>query len=129
MEHSNTANNKNFHYRTNSVKINDKIFQYIQKTLFLAHFPRFFGQKFFSLENPALSRTTSYGFLALRQNLEKTNDTIPRKGPERQKNWRKDRQTLLHRTLPANARVQKRNNKILVEIGYFCKYIYSIFYL
>ena len=27
----NTANNINFHYRANSLKINDKIFQYIQK--------------------------------------------------------------------------------------------------
>ena len=31
----NTANNINFHYRTNSVKINDQMFQ---KTLFLARF-------------------------------------------------------------------------------------------
>ena len=35
--------------------------------------------------------------------MEKTNDTIPRKCPDRQKNGRKDRQTLFHRTLPANA--------------------------
>ena len=34
----NTANNKYFHYRTNSVKTNDQIFQYIKKTLFFAHF-------------------------------------------------------------------------------------------
>ena len=36
-------------------------------------------------------------------NLEKTNDTIPRKYPDRRKNEQKDRQTLFHRTLPANA--------------------------
>ena len=34
----NTASNINFHYRTNIVKINDNIFQYIQKIMFLAHF-------------------------------------------------------------------------------------------
>ena len=47
----NTANNICFHYKTNSVKTNDQIFQYIQKTLFLAHFqsifPNFGTQKFF----------------------------------------------------------------------------------
>ena len=76
----NKANNKKFHYRTNSVKINDKIFQYIQKILFLAHFcpfSQFWGAKNFFLENPALSHTTSYGILASCQSLEKTNDTIP----------------------------------------------------
>ena len=34
----NTANNIIFHYRTNLVKVNDKIFQHIQKILFLVHF-------------------------------------------------------------------------------------------
>ena len=89
----NIANNIHFHYRTNSVKIKDKIFQYIQKTLFLALFwPIFpiFGAKNFFLENPALSRTTSYGFLASCQNLEKTNNTIPRKRLDRWKDGRKD---------------------------------------
>ena len=47
---------------------------------------KFFNKlkKFFP-KNPALSRTTSYGFLAPCQNLEKTNGTIPRKRPDRQK--------------------------------------------
>ena len=36
------------------------------------------GQKKFP-ENLPLSRTTSYGFLALWQNSRKTNDIIPRK--------------------------------------------------
>ena len=83
----NKANNIHFHYRTNSVKINGNIFQYIQKVLFLAHFPNFWGKKFF-LENPALSCTT--GFLVSCQNLEKTNDTIPRKRPDRRKDGWKD---------------------------------------
>ena len=71
----NTANNINFHYRTNSVKIDDKIFQY-----FGCH-----------AQNPALSCTTSYCFLASCQNLEKTNDTIPGKCPDRRKDGRTDR--------------------------------------
>ena len=81
-----TANNENFHYRTNSVKINDKIFS-IFKNPILTHFwPTFpvLGANNFFLGNPALSRTTSYGFLASCQNLEKTNDTIPRKHLDRQ---------------------------------------------
>ena len=32
-----------------------------------------------------MSHTTSYGFLASCQNFEKTNDTIPRKLPDRRK--------------------------------------------
>ena len=59
----NTASNKNFHYRTNSVKINDQIFQQIEKTLVLANLSNFGGKKFFP-KNPGLSHTNSYGFLA-----------------------------------------------------------------
>ena len=84
-----------------------KIFNIVKKTLFLTHFPKFLGKIFFP-ENPALSRTTSYGFLASCQNLEKTNDTIPRKHPDRWKDGWKDEQTLIHRTLPANATGPKR---------------------
>ena len=43
------ANNINFHYRTNSGKINDKVFIQIEKTLLLACFwpisPIFWGEK------------------------------------------------------------------------------------
>ena len=69
----NTANNIDFHYRTNSVKINDKIFQYTQKkSCFCPIFPNFLGKKKKkNPENPALSHTTSYRFLASCQNLEK----------------------------------------------------------
>ena len=62
-----------------------------KKTLFLAHFGSIFpifGAKKNFLENPALSPTTSYGFLAPCQNLEKINDIIQRKCPERQKDGR-----------------------------------------
>ena len=72
-----------------------KFFQYIQKTLSLTHFwsifPIWGGGKNFFLENPALSCTTSYGFLASCQNLEKNNDTIPRKHLDRWKDRRKDK--------------------------------------
>ena len=71
---------------------------------FLAHFPDFWGKKIFS----GKSGSTSYGFLASCQNLEKTNDTIPRKHPDRWKDGWKDGQTLIHRTIPANATGPKR---------------------
>ena len=54
--------------------------------MFLAHFwsiLSIFGEIFFFLENPAMSHTTSYGFLAPCQNFEKTKDAIPRKQPDR----------------------------------------------
>ena len=53
-------------------------------------FSQFFEQKkiFWKIRLP---RTTSYGFLASCQNLEKTNDTIPRKRPDRRKDERTDR--------------------------------------
>ena len=83
----NTATNTHFHLRINSVKTNNQILQQIKKTVFSpfsVHFPNFGGKKTFE-KNPALSRTISYGFLAPCQNLEKTNDTIPRKCTDRQK--------------------------------------------
>ena len=64
------------------------------------------------LEIPALSRTTSHGFLASRQNLEKVNDTIHRKRPDR----RKDGQTLFYRTLPATTGGPKSVVKVLLNI-------------
>ena len=76
------------------------------------HFPNSWGKKIF-LENPALLHTTSYGFLAPCQNLEKVNDTIQRKCQDRQKDGRTDRwkdgQTLFYRTLPDTARGPKRD--------------------
>ena len=103
----NTANMINFYYRSNSVKINDQIFQWIEKNMFLAHFgpfSQFFGKKIFLSENPALSCTTSYEFLAPCQISVKTYDTIPRKYlDKRMMEERKDGQTLFHWTLPATA--------------------------
>ena len=69
---------------------------------FRSIFPIFGAKKIF-LENPALSRLTLYEFLAPRQNLEKVNDTIQRKRPDRRKDGRTDEQTLFYRTLPATA--------------------------
>ena len=45
-------------------------------------FSQFLGQKKIFPKNPALSHTNSYRFVAPYQNLEKTNDTIPRKRPD-----------------------------------------------
>ena len=70
----NTENNIIFHYRRNRVKLNDQIFQQIQKSLFLALFWSVFpilGAKTFFPENPALLHTSSYGFIAPCQNLVK----------------------------------------------------------
>ena len=72
------------------------MFSINSKTLFLAylsvHFPKF-GDKNFFPGNPPLSHRTSYEFLATCQNLEKTNNTIPRKCPERKTDGRMDGQT------------------------------------
>ena len=78
-----------------------------KKPCFWPIFPIFGAKKIF-LENPALSRTTSYGFLAPCQNLEKVNDTIQRKRPDRGK----DGQTLFYRTLPATAGSPTSSEKI-----------------
>ena len=60
-----------------------------KKLCFWPIFPIFGAKKIF-LENPALSRKTSYGFLAPCQNLEKVKDTIQRKHPDRQTEGRRD---------------------------------------
>ena len=87
----------------------------------MAHFGFIFpilGAKKIFLTNPALSRTTSYEFLAPCKNLEKFNDTIQRKQPNRQDQrkdgrmeGRKDRQTLFDRTLPATTKDPIRRKK------------------
>ena len=55
----------------------------LKKPCFCPIFPIFGAKKIFP-KNPALSRTTSHGILAPCQNLEKINDTIPRKHLDRQ---------------------------------------------
>ena len=79
-----------------------------KKPCFWPIFPIFGAKKIF-LENPALSRTTSYGFLAPCQNLEKVNNTIQKKHPEETSGRWKDGQTLFYMTLPATARGPKND--------------------
>ena len=51
-------------------------------------FNKFKNSCFGPVLSPGLSRTTSYGFLAPCQNLEKTNDALSRKCPNRSmKGW------------------------------------------
>ena len=101
---TNLANDINFHYRLNSVKINDKI---SQKTLkkkhifgcaFLVHFPNFQGKKFFSEKSGSVTHNFIWVSSTM-PNLEKTNNAIPRKRPDRRKDGRT--KTLFYRTLPA----------------------------
>ena len=61
--------------------MNDQIFTKFKKLCFCP----IFGAKNIFPENLGQSRTTSYGFLPQRQNLEKTNNTFPRKCQDRQK--------------------------------------------
>ena len=90
----NYANNINFHYRINSVKI--KKFSINSKNHvfrpFLVHFPNFGGKFFFSGKSD-LSCTTLYGFLTPCQNLEETTGAIPRKLPDIWTDRRMDRRT------------------------------------
>ena len=82
-----------------------KFFNIFKKPCFWPIFPISGAKKHF-LVNPVLSGTTSHGFLASCPNLEKTNNTIPRKRPDGWKDERMDgrkvRQTLIHSNLPAN---------------------------
>ena len=66
--------------------------------MFLAHFPHFLGKNNI-FKKSALSRTTRQGPRTLCWVLEKTNEPIPRKLPD----WKTERRTLIHRTLPATA--------------------------
>ena len=76
--------------------------------MFLAHlgciFPILEAKKIFP-ENLALSRTTSHGILAPRQNLEKINDTILTKRPDRRKDGRMD------------GRTNRRDDPILLDLS------------
>ena len=61
-----------------------KFFYKFKKPCFLARFWsifRIFGKKTFFSRKSGSARLTSNGFLAPCQNLEKTNDTIPKKTP------------------------------------------------
>ena len=96
-----------------------KFFYKFKKPCFWPIFgPKVLGAKQFFPENLPLSHTTSYRFLAPCQNLEKTNDAIPRKrlGRHRRMEGRmedqKDGQPLSYRTLLVTARCPKRRKTI-----------------
>ena len=63
-------------------KLMTKFFVKFKKTFFLAISSIFGAKKVFS-NNPDQSRTTSNGFLAPCRNSKKSNDSIPRKHPDR----------------------------------------------
>ena len=95
-------NHMNAHFSQIPEKTNDVIFLESPKTLFWGQFWSFlpvgdFFQKIW------LSHTTLYGPLTPCQVPEKTNEPIPRKLMNRQKDRRKDGQTQFHRTLAAKA--------------------------
>ena len=59
-----------------------KFFVKFKEPFFLAFFQNFGAKKVFS-NNPDQSRTTSNGFVAPCRNSKKSNDSIPRKHPDR----------------------------------------------
>ena len=70
-------------------------------------------------KNLALSRKTSYGFLAPRQKLEKTG-IIPIKCLGRWKDGQKEGQTLFHRTLPATRQMKSKITQVEAnQVRYF----------
>ena len=97
----NTANNINFHYRSNSVKMMTKFSNKLKKKPVLDHFPNF-GGKIFS---PGKSISVTHNFTwhsstmpKFRKNLCHNSKKMPR-----QMEGQNDRQTLFYRTLPATA--------------------------
>ena len=70
-------------------------------------FSQFWGQKLFFKKIGLCHAQLHMGILAPYQNLEKTNETIPRKHPDRQKDGQKDEQTLFYRILLATIRGPK----------------------
>ena len=102
------TNNISFHYRTNSVKINDKIFQSIKKNpvfgSFLVFFPNFGAKTFFSRKPGSVM----HNFIWVSSSMldTKTNDAIPKKCLER---WQ-DEQALFYRTLLATTGATEKHD-------------------
>ena len=65
----------------------------------MTRFPSVRGKRILSEKSFARLRTSSFGFLAPCQNLEKTNDLVPRKHPDRGK----DGHILIYKTYRATA--------------------------
>ena len=107
------ADNINTHHRTNSVKINNQIFQLIQKNLSWPIFPNFLGKKL-SRKSDYLTQNFIWLFSTVtkfRKNYRFNSKKTPRhvveltKGQTRR---RKYRQNLFYRTLSATARGLRR---------------------
>ena len=69
-------NSINFHYKINSEKINDQFFQLLKKTIFDHFLPIMAAKKISQISGPTTHK--SIWELRLCQNLEKTDDPIPR---------------------------------------------------
>ena len=78
--------NINFHYRTNSVEIND----HIQKPYFWPISLIVGVKKVFAKKSGSVMYNL-YGFLVLCQNSEKPNDPVPRKHPHKSQDGMMDR--------------------------------------
>ena len=63
----------------------------------MVHFANFWG-RFFFFNKIRIYHAQLHVFLAPFQNLEKTDDTIPRKRQDRRKDGKRDGQTLFYRT-------------------------------
>ena len=93
-------NHKNFHFTQIPDKTNDVIFLKSPKTMFLGHFWSFLPDgDFFSPKTPSVTHNYIWAPNTI-LSFKKTNKPIPRKRTDR----RTDGQTLLYRTLPAEAR-------------------------
>ena len=95
----NTANNKDFHYRTNSVKIMTNFF--FKLNIFFPHFPNFWSKNIFP-KNWALM----HNFIRVSSTMGKFREISG--SNSKKKSWQmpggKDWQTLFHRVLPATTR-------------------------
>ena len=95
----NTVCNINFHYRTNSVNMTKFFNKFYRTSCFLAHFWSIFP--IFGAENFAAPCQL---MILFQENIRIDGRT------GRQKDRRKDRQTLFYRVLPATAGDPKRNS-------------------
>ena len=86
----NTTNTNNFHFRTNSVRINDQKKNASKKTLFLAHFSNFGGKKSFSYKLDCHTKLHK-GFWHYAKNSGKSHNPIPRKHLDRCQEGRMER--------------------------------------
>ena len=103
----NIANNKHFHYRTNSVKLMTKFFFKFKKPYFSTTFdpfPQFWGKKNF-LKNWAVVHIRVSGTMPKFREISWSNS---KKTPT-QVSGGKDGKTLFHSVLPATARGHKYN--------------------